>query len=346
MFTLLFYGCSQQPSLHVTDDLPKEFMDEDFATVLKLFQKNCQTTKAKKLYKELCIQAHQEGLDPKEFILQNFEPRRLIDNHDGDAQGLLTGYYLASINASKTPSPRYKYPIYATPSDLVEVDLQAIYPELKHYRLRGKVIDGKLVPYYPRSQQNKIDADVLCYCDSKIDRFFLEVQGSGVVHLDDGSTMHIGYANQNGYKYSSIGKYLIKIGAIKKEDISLQSIKAWLKEHPDRVDEVLYQNDSMVFFRQKQEGAYGALGVRLTPMRSVAVDRRFIKLGSMLYLDADLPDATHLSRIVFAQDTGGAIKGSVRADLFCGDDKKAEALAGALQSPLKLWIFIPKERDE
>lgn len=349
----LFYGCSHQQSLHVTNDvmqkttydaLPESFEEEDFAAVLELFKNNCATSRTKELYGELCTRAH-EVSDPKAFIVQNFDPYTLYNEKSDDTQGLLTGYYLASIHASLNRSEIYKYPLYATPKDLVSVDLGAIYPELKHYRLRGKVVDGKLVPYYPRSQQELIDAQVLCYCDSKVDRFFLEVQGSGVVHLDDNTTMHIGYDNQNGYKYSSIGKYLIDIDAIKKEDVSLQSIKAWLQNNPERVDEVLYQNSSMVFFRQKQKGATGALGIELTPMRSIAIDRRFTKLGSMLYLDAELPTGT-LSRIVFAQDAGGAIKGNVRADLFTGDDTDAEALAGVLKAPLRLWVFLPKEKGQ
>lgn len=171
------------------------------------------------------------------------------------------------------------------------------------------------------------------------------MQGSGRALLDDGREMFVGYENQNGHKYKAIGKYLVKIGALRVEEVSLQSIRAWLEKHPSRIDEVLNYNESMVFFQKRNQGATGALGVALTPKRSVAIDRRYIPLGSMLYLDAAFKDRS-LNRVVFAQDTGGAIKGSLRADLFLGTGEEALEIAGYLKSPLKLWILLPKESQE
>jgi membrane-bound lytic murein transglycosylase A len=171
----------------------------------------------------------------------------------------------------------------------------------------------------------------------------LEVQGSGVAKFDDNSSIYLGYDNQNGHKYRSIGRYLVKRGDLKLEEVSLQSIKKWLQEHPKEIDEVLNHNNSMVFFSKREQGATGALGVELTPMRSVAVDRKYIGLGSMLYLSADLKDKS-LNRVVFAEDTGGAIKGSVRADLFVGSTESALELAGRLNAPLNLWLLLPKKR--
>jgi membrane-bound lytic murein transglycosylase A len=161
--------------------------------------------------------------------------------------------------------------------------------------------------------------------------------------MDDNSSIYLGYDNQNGHKYRSIGKYLIDKHELTKEEVSLQSIKRWLLDHPQRADEVLNYNNSMVFFSKREQGATGALGVELTPMRSIAVDKRYILLGSMLYLSADL-NSSKIDRIVFAQDTGGAIRGSVRADLFVGSGDKALQLAGHLKAPLKLWLILPKER--
>ncbi|WP_428739100.1 murein transglycosylase A [Sulfurimonas sp.] len=346
---ILFFGCSEPKPSTTTqvmkkssfEELPSNFESENFDEVVKLFKNNCQAKKTLKIYPKLCQQVEDVN-DSKAFILENFQPYQLINNKNAQEEGLLTGYYLASIHASLQKSDIYKYPIYETPPDLVSVNLSEIYPELKHYRLRGRVVDGKLIPYYSREDASNIEAPALCYCDSKIDKFFLEVQGSGKVYLDDNTTMYIGYDNQNGYKYRSIGRYLVAKKEIALEDISMQSIKEWLQKHPNRIDEVLNYNDSMVFFRKKEQGAFGALGLQLTPKRSIAVDRRYTKLGSMIYLDADL-DNEKISKIVFAQDTGGAIRGSVRADFFTGFGAQAEELAGKLKAPLKMWVFLPKE---
>ena len=351
---LFFFGCSKEPTVTfhelpntklqrtTFDELP-HVNNERFDEVLSLFIQNCQTKKAYEFYGSLCDNA--KNVENSEaFIRNNFDPYIIINNKQ-KSEGLLTGYYEAQINASYKKTERFKYPVYATPKDLVVVDLSSIYPELKHYRLRGRVEGNRVVPYYTRADvaSQDINASVLCYCDSAIDKFFLEVQGSGIAKMDDNSSIYLGYDNQNGHKYRSIGKYLITKNELKREEVSLQSIKQWLLEHPDRVDEVLNYNDSMVFFSKRSQGATGALGVELSPMRSVAVDKRYILLGSMLYLSADLNDSS-LEQFVFAQDTGGAIKGSVRADLFVGSGDEAMQLAGHLKAPLKLWLILPKEK--
>jgi membrane-bound lytic murein transglycosylase A len=348
----LFIGCSKEPTF-TTKELPHtqvkvttfnalpNFSKENFSEVLSLFNQECQTDKIYNAYASLCKKA-QNVESAKEFIVHNFKPY-LIVNGKEERKGLLTGYYEAQVTASYKKSQRYKYPIYETPKDLVIVDLSSIYPQLGNMRLRGRMKGNKLVPYYTRAEvkNNDINASVLCYCDSAIDRFFLEVQGSGIAKMDDNSSIYLGYDNQNGHKYRSIGKYLIDKGEISRDKISLQSIKKWLLEHPKRVDEVLNYNNSMVFFSKREQGATGALGIELTPMRSIAVDKRYIPLGTMLYLNADL-NSTQLSRVVFAQDTGGAIRGSVRADLFVGNGEKAMQYAGVLKAPLQLWILLPK----
>jgi len=331
-----------------------DFYDENFKDVLKVFKKNCYTKQAYKIYHRLCRKA-ENVTDAKAFIINNFEAYHIINKRKKE-RGLLTAYYETEIHASLKQTPRYKYPIYATPKDLVVVDLSSIYPELKNYRLRGRLQNNHLVPYYTRAEMKFTDlnASVLCYCDSKIDRFFLEVQGSGIAKMDDNSTMYIGYDNQNGHKYRAIGRYLVEKKELKLEDVSLQSIIQWLKEHPSRVDEVLNYNSSLVFFSKRDQGATGALGVELTPMRSIAVDRRYIALGSMLYLNAELGDnkkdkqsnPKEINRIVFAQDTGGAIKGNIRADLFAGSGSDAAEFAGHLKAPLQLWLILPKKETQ
>lgn len=323
------------------EKLPR-FQEENYGDILKNFINDCRTKKAQKLYGSLCKDAKSVS-DAKSFFVHSFTPYRIYQK----GQGLLTGYYEPELHASRERSERFKYPIYKTPKDLITVNLSTIYPELKHYRLRGRVEGNRLIPYDTRAQsrEKKVDADVICYCDSQIERFFLEIQGSGRIKLEDNSTIFVGYDNQNGYKYRAIGKYLVKMKALELKDVSLQSIKSWLEAHPSQIDKVLNYNKSMVYFKEKKQGATGALGLQLHRLRSVAVDREYIPLGSMLYMDAEVADK-NLSRAVFAQDTGGAIKGSVRADLFLGAGDKAEQIAGELKSQLKLWIFLPKTVKE
>lgn len=353
---LIFFGCTQKTQI-ILEDAPNTVLLEDnfsnlgawnqenYEDVLALFQKNCKSSKVQKLYPVTCEKA--DGVsDAKAFLQEEFLPYK-IEDKNSEKEGLLTGYYEPYIKASLQQSDLYAYPIYTQPNDLITVNLSSIYPELKNYRLRGRIQGDKLVPYPTRAEGKKIglDADILCYTDSKIDRFFLEIQGSGKVLLDNNSTMFIGFANQNGHPYRAIGRYLVKIGALRKEDVSLQSIRLWLDENPQRVDEVLNYNKSMVFFEKREQGATGALGLELTPSRSVAVDKRYIPLGSMLYLDANL-QTSKISRVVFAQDTGGAIKGAVRADLFLGSGEQALEIAGRLKAPLNLWILLPKNRSD
>ena len=328
-FILLFSGCSK--ALHVEDS--------NYNEALKSFTNSCQSKNTKDIYGSLCDEA-KFTKNAKKFMKQNFIMKKLKSSK----KGLLTGYYEASLKGSLTKHDKYIYPIYGVPKDLVTVRLSKIYPKLKGMRLRGRVVNGELIPFYERSEIDKktLDADIICYVDSKIDLFFLEVQGSGRVSLDNATTLHVGYANQNGHPYSSIGKYLVSIGAISKKDISMQSITRWFKQNPTRVDEVLNHNKSVIFFQKKNHASSGSLGLELTPNRSIAVDTRYIKLGSMLYLKAKTPKKT-IQKIVMAQDTGGAIKGKVRADIFLGYGKKAMNEAGELKADLQLWLMLPRE---
>lgn len=318
---------------------------EDYKEALDTFVHSCLSQKTRVLYEELCSEAL-DSEDPKSFLESRFVPYKIQATAEAK-EGLLTGYYEPHLRASRTKSALYRYPIYETPKDLIEVDLGSIYPELANYRLRGRLDGTKLVPYYDReeSKSRELDANVLCYTDSQIDKFFLEIQGSGRVTLDTNETLFIGYDNQNGHRYRAIGRYLIAIGALQKEEVSLQSIRKWLDANPSRLDEVLNYNRSVVFFKQREQKATGALGLELTPKRSIAVDRRYIPLGGMLYLSADVAKQS-TGRIVLAQDTGGAIKGAVRADLFLGYGEEAMRIAGELKSPLDLWILIPRQGED
>ena len=373
--TLLFIGCSDEPIIAIkkpivkvekpisnenkakklSKHMPKTYLvesdfnklpkwnNEDYKDALNSFINSCRTGKTKKIYNSLCKKA-KRVTDAKIFLESEFKPY-MINNKNGKEEGLLTGYYEAELKGSLKKTRRYRYPIYSTPSDLITVDLSSIYPQLKNLRLRGKIEGNKLVPYDKRKDSKGDKSDIICYVDSKIDLFFLEIQGSGRVTLNNGKTIFIGYANQNGHKYRAIGRYLVKQNVMKLKDVSLQSIKAWLKKNPSRVDEVLNYNNSVVYFKQKYKTATGALGLELTPNRSIAVDRRYVPLGAMLYLSANI-DNKNVSKVVVAQDTGGAIKGAIRADMFLGFGDKAMNTAGKLKSPLKLWVLLPKQNSE
>ena len=344
--SLFLAGCTQKAlKLDVSRQTPvypseHTISEKNYDEVLTLFKKECKSSRVQRLYHSLCQKA-QFTQDAKHFIMTNFQLYR-IESKNGDT-GLLTGYYEASLYGSLRKHFPFVYPLYGVPDDLVKIDLGSIYPQLKGLRLRGRLHGKKVLPYYTRSELEKIKARPICYVDDRVARFFLEVQGSGRVKLDNGEMLYVAYADQNGHRYTSIGRYMIEKGYIKREELSMQSIERFLKIHPQKMDEILNQNRSLVFFRVSNRPATGALGVELTPLRSVAVDPRYIPLGAMLYFEAP---SKNLKGIVFAQDTGGAIKGAVRADLFTGYGKDAMRLAGGLKEPLKLWVLLPKEEDE
>ncbi len=344
-FPLFFIGCTQK-EIHL-DVLKKtgvvssshKIGENNYDEVLQLFIKECKIAKVQKLYGALCQKAD-KSKDSKAFISKNFELYRI--ESETKEEGLLTGYYEASLFGSRTKHFPFVYPLYSEPDDLVTVDLASVYPQLKGLRLRGRVEGKKLIPYYTRAELSKIQAKPICYTDDKVARFFLEIQGSGRIKLDNGKTLYVTYANQNGYPYTSIGRYMIQKRYIKK-DLSLQSIERFLKVHPEKMSEILNQNRSVVFFRVSNRPASGALGMELTPMRSVAVDPRYIPLGAMLYCETS---KRGFKGIVFAQDTGGAIKGDVRVDLFTGYGEEAKQIAGRLKEKLKMWILLPKADNE
>lgn len=284
-----------------------------------------------------------------EFFRGRFTPYQVV-NGDGSVEGLVTGYYEPVIAGDDHPTARARYPIYATPDNLLVVDLAGIYPELKHMRLRGRLVGHKVVPYYSRAQidddNGGFSAPVLAWADNAVDLFFLQIQGSGWVRFPDGRQIHIGYAEQNGYPYRAIGRVLAEWGALPLSQVSMQNIKRWGKEHPDKLPGLLDSNPSYVFFKRLPDdiaGPYGALGVPLTPERSIAVDARYLPLGAPVYLATSQPlSGTPMARLVLAQDTGGAIRGGVRADYFWGTGKAAGELAGRMKQAGRMWVLLPK----
>jgi membrane-bound lytic murein transglycosylase A len=268
---------------------------------------------------------------------------------DGDsAEGLFTGYYEPELRGSRNPSARNATPLHALPRDLVTVDLGSFRDNLRGERIVGRIENGALRPYPDRAA---IDggalgdaAWVLVWVDDPVDAFFLHIQGSGRVVLDEGGVLRLGYAAQNGHAYVPIGRVLVERGELRREQVSMQSIRAWLAANPTERRALLHRNPSYVFFRVLEgEGPIGSEGVALTPGRSIAVDRRVIALGVPIWLDAEDPlePSRRVRRLLVAQDTGGAIRGVVRGDVFWGAGADAAERAGRMRSQGRWWILLP-----
>ncbi|MCI5059494.1 MAG: murein transglycosylase A [Alphaproteobacteria bacterium] len=287
----------------------------------------------------------------RQFFESNFTP---YSAHAGtNPEGLFTGYYEASLNGSRTRHGPYQYPLRARPDDLVMVNLGEFRDELKGQRIAGRVTNGRLKPYethaeiingaLPKSQDR-----ALVWVDSAIDAFFIQIQGSGVVRLDDGSIMRVGYAGQNGHPYYAIGRELVKRGQLSKDEVSLQTIRKWLHDHPTQAQDLMTTNKSYVFFEEQKgkgadEGPKGGSGLALTAMRSLAIDHSIIPYHMPVWLSAEAPnDGSQINRLMLTQDTGGAIRGPVRGDFFWGYGSKAEELAGEMKSKGRYWFLIPK----
>lgn len=282
----------------------------------------------------------------RRFFETWFQPH-LLHAQDGGREGLITGYYVPVLEGSRTQTPRFRYPVYERPPDLLTVDLGALYPELRGKRVRGRLDGARVVPYYSRAEieQQALQASVLAWVDDPVALFFLQVQGSGRIRLRDGSLLHVGYADQNGHPYVAVGRCLVERGALKLEDVNLASIRSWLQAHPDQADAMLRCNPSYVFFtaREGNGAAVGALNVPLTARRSAAVDPSYIPLGAPLWVDTTLPgDDAPYRRLMLAQDTGGAIRGPVRADLFWGEGEEAERMAGMMKQRGRLYLLLPR----
>jgi membrane-bound lytic murein transglycosylase A len=282
------------------------------------------------------------------FFERHFQPYEA--SAQGETEGLFTGYYEASLRGSRTKHGPYRYPLYTRPGDLVMVDLGEFRDELKGQRIAGRVNpEGQLKPYEDRAAivggKWPHNDKVLVWVDDAVDAFFVQVQGSGVVQLDDGGTMRIGYAGQNGHIYYAIGRELIKRGELTKDNVSMQAIREWLAANPDQADEIMNTNRSYVFFRELEgEGPLGGENVALTPERSLAIDRSKIPYGVPVWVDIEepVPGTGKINRLMMAQDTGGAIRGAVRGDVFWGYGERAEAMAGPMKAKGRYWLLLPR----
>ncbi len=287
------------------------------------------------------------------FFESRFVPYRVAGGHE--EAGLFTGYYEPLLHGSRTLHGRYRTPLYGVPADLVIADLGLFRDSLKGQHIVGRVENGRVLPYWTRAEiaHHDIPAKPLIYVDDPIDAFFLQVQGSGRIGLDDGSAVRAVYAGQNGQPYTAIGKVLIEKGALTRDNASMQSIRAWLSAHPDEMQSVLDADAAYVFFAEKPVGdaalgAEGAEGVALTPGASLAVDHRLHALGVPLWLETAVPNANAtkpdvpLRALFVMQDTGGAIAGAVRGDIYWGFGPEAEAVAGRMKNMGRMTILLPK----
>ena len=325
---------------------------EDLQIVFDGFLSTCRSLGKQETWGATCSAARsldKTGSDLKAWFEANFQPWQLV-NPDGSRTGLITGYYEPVVKGSRKRSPAAAIPVFGTPSDLITVELSDLYPELKGMRLRGRVEGRKLVPYYSRAewtkQETKRQGDAFLWVEDPIDFFFLQIQGSGQVQLEDGSRTRIGYADQNGHPYRSIGKWLIDQGELKAEQASMQGIRGWVKTHPLRMQELLNANPSMVFFREmpvEGSGPPGAMGLPMIPERSIAVDPKTTPLGAPVWLATTRPlSEIPLNRLMLAMDTGGAIRGVVRADFYWGSGNEAGDNAGRTRQRGQMWILYPR----
>ncbi|MCC2595736.1 MltA domain-containing protein [Pusillimonas sp. MFBS29] len=313
-----------------------------------------------RVWQPVCAAAAQSGLNPdsapsasvRQFLQTHLQPWRLLDAAGKPARNTVTGYYEPLVHASRSRQGDYQWPLYAVPDDLLTIDLGAVYPDLAGKRVRGKVVGKRVVPYDTRAEiaaSPDRQPRAIVWVNDPVEAFFLQIQGSGRAQLTDGSTIRLAYADHNGRPYMSIGQWLAKKGELKLAQASMQNIKTWAKNNPSRVQEMLNANPAMVFFSEEavidpELGPKGAYGIPLIGQRAVAVDTQFVPLGAPLYLSTRQPaSSTPLQRLVFAQDTGAAIKGAARTDYYWGFGDEAGALAGRMKQQGEVWVLWPKQ---
>jgi len=286
------------------------------------------------------------------------------DAHDAqpaaqtDDKGLITGYYEPLLQGSRSPDARFSVPLFRVPPDLVRVEVGGAYPQLQGLKLRGRLDNAgpalRLLPYWSREEIDRLaplKGEEIVWVDDALEAFSLQVQGSGRIQLRDGSQIRLSYADTNGWPYRSIGRWLVENGELSLEKVYMPAIRRWIRAHPERLPELLHRNPSVVFFREtevadERQGPVGALGAALTPGYSVAIDPRYVPLGALLIIETRHPvSGGELLRPVLAQDTGGAIRGPLRLDLFWGHGEDAETAAGRQHEQAAVWLAVPRGQN-
>ncbi|MES2500369.1 MAG: MltA domain-containing protein, partial [Pseudomonadota bacterium] len=282
-------------------------MQDDLSAAWGAWLQSCSTLKNKPQWQTVCSVA-KTLLKPSNATIIDYLSTQFdvysATNIDGSNIGLVTGYYEPLLQGGRKQSAQYPYPLYKQPNDIVSVELADIYPDLKFKRIRGKLIETtqgakKLIPYMTRAEieanPSPLAGNEIVWINDIIDVFFLQIQGSGLVNMDDGTQVHVGYADQNGHPYHSIGRLLIERGELTADQASMQGIKNWARNNLDKLRDLLNSNPSYVFFRELPAdlpGPLGALGVPITPERSVAIDPKYVPLGAPLFLSTTQPNST------------------------------------------------------
>lgn len=357
---LLMSGCDITPPTSMEPTAPRyvqvnwselpAWKQDELVIGFTTWRKGCPRLKKQAMWAPICEEAQSVALNTqsiRQFIQARMQPYQL-QNSDRSTTGLITGYYEPVYNGSAVKTRIASEPVYGPPKNMITVALDEVYPELKGKRLRGQLVGNKLIPFPSRADivKHGVDAPVLVWLNDPMDVQFLQIQGSGRIRLTNGQEIRIGYADQNGHPYKPVGRWLVEQGELAAADVSMQSIRAWAQANPSRVNELLNSNPSYVFFSARppsQDGPIGSFGVPLTPAYSIAIDPKTVPLGSMVFIATTRPDNEGgIHRLVAAQDTGGAIKGSVRADFFWGTGDAAGELAGRMKQSGSLWLLWPK----
>ena len=348
IITLLISGCSTKKEYIPTEQKKAVsfsdidgFYDDDLDYALEVFKKDCKKAIKYEQFTKVCQKAESESNGQK-FFTSNFQPYKLYDSNASD-EGTITGYYEPLLYGSLKKTAKYKYPVYKIPKDLIVSDD----PSLKGSKSRGKMVNGKIVPYDTRIEIERNpknpNLEPIAYVDDKVDLFFLQIQGSGKIQFEDGKIINVAYAEQNGRSYTSIGSYMFSQGYLTKEDLSVQGMKKWFNENPSKVDGILNLNESYVFFRVSNQNATGALNTVLTAKRNLAVDRSVIALGTPVFMSTTDPLTKRpIRQLMVAADVGGAIKGEIRADFFWGFGPQAFEYAGRMKERGKMYVLLPK----
>ena len=349
---ILIQGCTTSPYLkerYTYDQLPGWY-DGNQKMAIHALKNSCsvvvKTKKSNYKWLKVCDatlkEKSQNNKQIRAFIEKHFTPYRItIKNY---STGHFTGYYQPSIDGSRFKTKKYNTPIYKRPIDLIS-------KKTKDGKISyGRYHRGQFIPYYSRqeiSHSNLIAREnIIAWLPNRVERSFLQIQGSGQINLTDGTSILVGYDGQNGHPYRPIGRFLLKNNFLPREKISMQSIKTWLKNNPDRANEVLNYDPSFVFFKiLKNNNPLGAQGIELTPKISLAVDWRYTKYGTPVWLDTSYKTSDghkhNLRKLMIAQDTGGAIRGPNRGDVYWGGGSEAEYIAGHMNNKGKMWVLLP-----
>jgi membrane-bound lytic murein transglycosylase A len=348
---LLLTACAAPPPAPVSPTSLQGWHDDPLDGLAAALRRQCQMVSPPDPWPALCgrLQLAQPGL--RERLAQSLHAWPLTGTPTQPA-GLVTGYYEPVLGGSRMRENDRQVPLYRKPSDLLRIEVPPPGGDGRPVPgMRGRLVGDRVVPYRSRSEietGNALAGQELLWLDDRVEAFFLQVQGSGRVRLRDGSVVAIGFAESNGQPYRSIGRELIERGALTREAADTGGIKGWLRAHPGDADAVMRTNPRYVFFRElptppADAGPPGSLGVPLTPLRSVAADPRRIPPGALLYVDTVDPlDGRPMRRLVVNQDTGAAIVGPARLDLFWGSGERAEQSAGRMRAAARIWLLWPQ----